>query len=120
VYDTARMAFLEMALAGTTTVGEFHYLHNAPDGRPYDDPNLLAKQVIAAARSVGLRIVLLRAAYLRSGYEGMRDEKQARFFESGPAFLEHTAALMDEYADTPEVGVGIAPHSVRAVPLGDL
>ena len=109
-----------MALAGTTTVGEFHYLHNAPDGRPYGDPNLLAKQVIAAARAVGLRIVLLRSAYLRSGFEAARDERQARFFESGPASLENTAALMDEYADTREVGVGIAPHSVRAVPLGDL
>ena len=60
VYDVARMAFLEMALAGTTTVGEFHYLHNDPNGRPYDDPNLLSKQVIAAAQSVGIRIVLLR------------------------------------------------------------
>lgn len=120
VYDVARMAFLEMALAGTTAVGEFHYLHNAPDGRAYEDPNLLAKKVIAAARSVGLRIALLRAAYLRSGFEMARDEKQARFFESGPAFLENAATLMDEYADTPEVRVGIAPHSVRAVPLGDL
>ena len=53
VYDVARMAFLEMVLSGTTTVGEFHYLHNAPGGRPYDDPNLLAKQVIAAAVSGG-------------------------------------------------------------------
>lgn len=120
VYDVARMAFLEMALAGTTTVGEFHYLHNAPDGRRYEDPNMLAKQVIAAARSVGLRIVLLRAAYLRSGFEVARDGNQARFFESGPAFLEHAAALMDECAGTAEVGVGIAPHSVRAVPLRDL
>ena len=42
VYDVARMAFLEMLLSGTTTVGEFHYLHNAPGGRPYDDPNLLS------------------------------------------------------------------------------
>ena len=46
VYDVARMAFLEMVLAGTTTVGEFHYLHNAPDGRPYDDPNLDRKSVV--------------------------------------------------------------------------
>ncbi len=53
VYDVARMAFLEMVLAGTTTVGEFHYLHNAPDGKAYEDPNLLGKQVIAAAESVG-------------------------------------------------------------------
>src|SRR5277367_459578 len=66
VYDVARMAFLEMVLGGTTTVGEFHYLHNAPGGHQYDDPNLLSKQVIAAAQSVGIRIVLLRSAYMRS------------------------------------------------------
>src|SRR6202789_251703 len=69
VYDVARMAFLEMVLAGRAPVGEFHYLHTAPDGRPYDDPNLLGKQVIAAAQSVGIRIVLLRTAYSRSAYE---------------------------------------------------
>jgi len=43
IYDASRMAFLEMALGGITAVGEFHYLHHAPDGKPYDDPNLLAK-----------------------------------------------------------------------------
>jgi formimidoylglutamate deiminase len=120
VYDVARMAFLEMALAGTTTVGEFHYLHNAPDGQPYDDPNLLAKQVIEAARSVGLRIVLLRTAYLRSGFEVARDPGQARFFEAGGAFLDNTRALLRAYAETPGVTIGVAPHSVRAVPLGQL
>ena len=52
VYDASRMAFLEMALSGITSVGEFHYLHHAPDGRPYDDPNLLAKEVIRAANDV--------------------------------------------------------------------
>jgi len=66
VYDVARMAFLEMALAGTTTVGEFHYVHTTPTGQPYDDPNILSKQVIAAAESIGIRIVLLRTAYLRA------------------------------------------------------
>lgn len=120
VYDVARMAFLEMALAGTTTVGEFHYLHNAPDGKPYEDPNLLGKQVIAAARSVGIRIVLLRTAYLRSGFELARDPGQARFFETSKAFLENISALMQEYPDVPDVGFGVAPHSIRAVPLDDL
>src|SRR5882757_10368935 len=81
VYDVARMCFLEMARAGITTVGEFHYLHNAPDGAPYDNPNLIAHQVIAAANSVGLRIVLLRSAYLRSGYQLPSDPGQRRFFE---------------------------------------
>lgn len=120
VYDAARMAFLEMVLAGTTSVGEFHYLHNAPDGKPYDDPNLLAKQVIAAAQSVGLRIVLLRTAYLRSGFELPRDPGQIRFFENTAAFLGNAEALRREYFDLPQVSVGIAPHSIRAVPLADL
>ncbi len=120
VYDAARMAFLEMALAGTTTVGEFHYLHNAADGRPYDDPNLLAKQVIEAARSVGLRIVLLRTAYLRSGFELAPDAGQKRFFETGSAFLENTTALLRAYPETSGVSIGVAPHSVRAVPLREL
>jgi len=121
VYDVARMAFLEMLLAGTTTVGEFHYLHNAPGGHPYDDPNLLSKQVIAAAQSVGIRIVLLRSAYLRSGYELPPDPGQIRFYESSRQFLDNMAALVKSYpADSPEVRFGVAPHSLRAVPLREL
>jgi formimidoylglutamate deiminase len=121
VYDVARMAFLEMALAGTTTVGEFHYLHNAPNGLPYDDPNLLSKQVIAAAQSVGVRIVLLRTAYLRSGYQLPSDPGQTRFFESGTAFLRNMDSLTSEFAvGASEVSFGVAPHSIRAVPIGDL
>jgi formimidoylglutamate deiminase len=116
VYDVARMAFLEMLLGGTTTVGEFHYLHNAPGGRPYDDPNLLGKQVIAAAQSVGIRIVLLRSAYLRSGYELPPDPGQIRFYETAAQFLENMEAL----AGSTEVRIGVAPHSLRAVPLHQL
>jgi formimidoylglutamate deiminase len=121
VYDVARMAFLEMLLSGTTTVGEFHYLHNAPGGRPYDDPNLLSKRVIAAAQSVGIRIVLLRSAYLRSGYGLPPDPGQIRFFESASQFLDNMEALRKEYpADSTEVRFGVAPHSLRAVPLHEL
>jgi formimidoylglutamate deiminase len=121
VYDVARMAFLEMVLAGTTTVGEFHYLHNAANGHPYDDPNLLSKQVIAAAQSVGMRIVLLRTAYLRSGYDLPRDPGQIRFFESTNAFIENMNALMNCYSTaSSDVRFGVAPHSIRAVPLPDL
>jgi formimidoylglutamate deiminase len=121
VYDVARMAFLEMLLSGTTTVGEFHYLHNTPGGRPYDDPNLLGKQVIAAAQSVGIRIVLLRSAYLRSGYELPPDPGQIRFFESASQFLDNMEALQKECpADASDVRFGVAPHSLRAVPLREL
>ena len=121
VYDVARMAFLEMVLSGTSTVGEFHYLHTAPNGRPYDDSNLLSKQVIAAAQSVGIRIVLLRSAYLRSGFHLPRDPGQMRFFETTPEFLANMDAMTQEYAaGSPDVRLGVAPHSIRAVPLDDV
>jgi formimidoylglutamate deiminase len=121
VYDVARMCFLEMAHAGITTVGEFHYLHNTLDGTPYDDPNLIARQVIAAAQSVGLRIVLLRSAYLRSGYQLPLDPGQRRFFENVDAFLSNTASLRASYTENEaDVRFGVAPHSIRAVPLDEL
>lgn len=116
MYRVARMAFLEMALAGTTTVGEFHYVHCMPDGKPYPDPNLLAHRVIAAAQSVGIRIALLRTAYQRAGYELPPDPGQTRFLESTEEFLANTDALRQQYHST-EAWVGVAPHSVRAVPI---
>jgi formimidoylglutamate deiminase len=121
LYDVARMAFLEMALAGTATVGEFHYLHRAPDGCPYKDPNLLAKKVIEAARSVGLRIVLLRTAYQRSGYQVPVNLGQTRFLEPTKEYLTNVASLIQEFsAQSDEIHFGVAPHSIRSVPLDDL
>src|SRR5580698_7982558 len=93
VYDVARMAFLEMALNGITTVGEFHYLHRQPDGSAYDDGNELAEQVIAAARSVGIRICLLRSAYFRAGFEMPPDPGQQRFYEQPEEFLRNAESL---------------------------
>ena len=119
VYSASRMAFLEMALAGITAVGEFHYLHHAPDGAPYSDPNLLEREVIRAARDVGIRIALLRVAYARAGYQREPDPLQVRFIESSPdLYLENLERLLaaPEIKDG-EAWVGVAPHSVRAVPL---
>src|SRR5437016_4182145 len=81
IYDASRMAFLEMVLHGITAVGEFHYLHHQPDGTPYADPNLLAKEVVRAAGDAGLRIALLRVAYARSGFQTEPNPSQARFIE---------------------------------------
>jgi formimidoylglutamate deiminase len=126
-----------MALGGITTVGEFHYLHRAPDGSLYDDPNLLAREVTRAAREVGIRIALLNVAYARSGFETPPDARQRRFIETDPqAFLRRTEQLAQDIAATdnttagsgrrvtgndnaplPRAWVGVAPHSVRAVPL---
>jgi formimidoylglutamate deiminase len=121
VYDASRMAFLEMTLGGVTSVGEFHYLHRAPDGSPYDDANLMAKAVVRAARDVGLRVALLRVAYARSGHKVAPNERQKRFIEAGAEeYLRNVEALRGELARAEEPSAawaGCAPHSVRAVPL---
>jgi formimidoylglutamate deiminase len=121
LFDVARMAFLEMALSGITAVGEFHYVHRRPDGTPYADPNLLAKCVIDAARSVGLRICLLRVAYRRAGFGLSPNPGQRRFYEGTEEFLEASSALSEFVLNGPStVSMGVAPHSVRAVTLEDL
>lgn len=118
IYDASRLAFLEMALGGITSVGEFHYLHHAPDGAAYEDPNLLAKEVVRAASDVGLRIALLRVAYARSGFQVEQDPRQARFIESDPAiYLRNLESLSGELESSTRAWVGVAPHSVRAMPL---
>ena len=117
IYDASRMAFLEMILGGITAVGEFHYLHHSPEGVPYDDPNLLAKEVVRAAHDVGLRIALLRVAYARSGFQSEPNTGQVRFIEHDPeTYLRNVEKLIGDL-DGSSAWLGLAPHSVRAVPL---
>jgi formimidoylglutamate deiminase len=121
IYHVARMAFLEMLISGITSVGEFHYLHNAPDGSRYEDPNLLAMQVVRAADEVGLRIALLRTAYARAGWNKPANPGQARFITPDvETFLSDTEVLRKRVSGLSRSGMAwvcVAPHSVRAVPL---
>ncbi|HEX5709033.1 MAG TPA: formimidoylglutamate deiminase [Pyrinomonadaceae bacterium] len=161
IYDASRMAFTEMLLSGITTVGEFHYLHRTPEGELYEDANLLAKQVCAAARDAGLRVALLRVAYARSGFRQPPNERQRRFIEpDADEFIRHAEELAEDLeresragehdnprvnergdasraanehkddvagdtsaplpsarAPLPSAWAGVAPHSVRAVPV---
>lgn len=113
----ARLAFLELARAGVTCAGEFHYLHLDPDGRPYANPSELALRVVRAARDVGLRVVLLRAAYARAGHGLPPEPGQRRFVESSPeTYLAGLDALASLVRADPLVSLGVAPHSVRACP----
>jgi formimidoylglutamate deiminase len=117
VYVASRQAFLEMVLAGITSVGEFHYLHHQPDGTPYVERSALAYEVIRAARDVGLRIVLLRVGYARAGFRVPENPRQRRFIDKDvDAFLVSVQELIQETRGKPGVSVGLAPHSVRAVP----
>jgi formimidoylglutamate deiminase len=120
VVRVSRMCFLEMARTGITAVGEFHYLHRDPEGRPYSDPNLLSREVIRAAREVGLRIALLRVAYRRAGFQASEDRRQRRFIEPLEEYLTNLRGLAAAVRADPLVSVGAAPHSVRACPAPDI
>ncbi len=104
-FAVARATFGEMALAGITCVGEFHYVHHASDGSRYDDPNALGRAVIAAAGEAGVRLTLLDVCYLDGGIERFRDA-------DADAWAERVADL----EDGPALRIGAAIHSVRAVP----
>ena len=112
--------YSEMAGAGYGVVGEFHYVHHQPDGTPYGEPNEMALAVAEAAREAGLPIVLLPAAYHRGGWDGGDLDPapgQRRFCDPDvDAFLSRVDALRAWAARVDGVEVGIAAHSVRAVP----
>ena len=117
----ARAVFAEMLLAGYTAVGEFHYVHHAAGGRRYDDPNVMGKALISAAREVGIRITLLDTCYLAGGLFASGhvplDEVQERFSDGTvEAWADRVARLSDDET----VRIGAAVHSVRAVPCDDL
>lgn len=117
LYAISRAAFAELALFGATAVGEFHYLWHQPDGTPYDDRLVLADAVIRAARDVGLRIALLRVLYHRAGAGRPAEDLQRRFCDPDVDLaLSDVEDLAARYADDEAVSVGVAPHSLRAVP----
>ncbi len=109
----ARAVFAEMLEAGYTAVGEFHYLHHAPGGTAYADPNEMSVALAAAAEEVGIRLVLLDTLYLAGGPGVAPDTTQVRFSDgSAETWAERTSAL----ASSGLVTHGLAVHSVRAVP----
>ncbi|GAA2949065.1 formimidoylglutamate deiminase [Streptomyces enissocaesilis] len=116
-FDLARAVYAEMALAGISAVGEFHYLHHAPGGTPYSDPNAMGEALIAAAAEAGIRITLLDTAYLASGFGTPPNRPQQRFSDgTADAWAERASLLKDR----DHARIGAAVHSVRAVPAGQL
>jgi formimidoylglutamate deiminase len=117
IHATSLVAYRELARAGVRTVGEFHYVHHQTDGKPYDDRTVLADAVIGAARQAGLRIALLRVAYQRAGANRPAEAGQRRFCDAQvDDVLRDTDTLRARWKGDRDVVVGLAPHSVRAVP----
>ena len=117
LYELALATYAEMLLAGITVVGEFHYLHHGPGGRPYDRPSAMGEAVVAAASDAGVRLTLLDTCYLHGGIGSPLAGAQLRF---GDGDVTRWASRVDETAAVvagagPAARLGVAVHSVRAV-----
>lgn len=111
----AAMAYVEMLESGFTRVGEFHYLHHAPDGRAYDDAAEMAARVASAAETTGIGLTLLPVFYAHGGFGGAPPTAgQCRFVTTPDSFADLHAAACRALAALNGAVVGIAPHSLRA------
>lgn len=117
--ELAAMVYAEMALAGITGVGEFHYLHHDAQGVRYKNPNEMGVALVAAAQRAGTRLALLDVAYLHGGLD--KPEllpEQKRFADKDiDAWLDRVELLGEGGEGWT---VGLAPHSVRAVHSNEL
>lgn len=115
----ARAVYAEMALSGITCVGEFHYLHHGPGGRPYADPNAMGAALVEAAAQAGIRLTLLDTCYLTASVDGRPLVGPQQRFGDGDAL--RWAQRLDGFApDGGHARLGAAIHSVRAVPAEQL
>lgn len=124
LHDVARMTFMEMLLAGITCVGEFHYLHQQPDGAPWPEPNLLAQTILRAAHEVGIRIALLNCAWSRGSYRPGSEPAPARFATGGIERFVRETEVLHRWASTnfpaDEAWIGVAAAGLGQVPLNEL
>lgn len=111
LYAITRVAYSEMLAAGFTAVAEFHYLHHSKDGARGTD---MADAVVQAARDTGIRLRLLPVYYHAGGFGQPAGDAQRRFTH---ASVDEFLKLVDAI-DHPDLGIAI--HSLRAVPLEHL
>lgn len=111
----AAQLYVEMLEAGYTQVCEFHYLHHRPDGKPYDDPAAMSLALVEAAQEAGIGLTLLPVLYMTGGFDGRAlSQRQRRFHHEVDGYLRLLERL--RLLESPMLRVGIALHSLRAVP----
>jgi len=118
LHAVARATFAEMALAGVTCVGEFHYLHHGPGGVRYAEPNETGYRLVAAAEEAGIRITLLDTLFLASTVDGAAPEGNQLRFSDGD--LDGWSERVSGLRLPAHARAGAAAHSVRAVPADAL
>ncbi len=117
LHELARATYAEMALAGVTTVCEFHYVHHDVGGRRYADPNAMGNALFAAAQEAGVRLVLIDACYLTGGIGRPLESVQLRF---GDGTVEDWADRVSALSAGPGGEIAAAIHSVRALAPRDM
>ena len=124
----ARAVYAEMAMAGITCVGEFHYLHHGAGGVPYADQNQMGRALIEAAAQAGVRTTLIDTCYLSGGLgnDGSPEPLAGPQLRFGDGDSERWAQRVHAFgADqhgmlAAHARLGVAIHSVRAVPPGQM
>lgn len=112
----AAQLYAECLRHGFTTIGEFHYLHNAPDGRSYADPAEMSARLLAAAETTGIGVTLMPVLYQTAQFGGVpATEGQRRFVRTDDDFADLVSRVRTLTATNPNWRAGIAPHSLRAV-----
>jgi formimidoylglutamate deiminase len=113
----AAQLYVDLLKCGYTGVCEFHYLHNQPDGQPYENRSVMCQALIDAAATAGIGLTLLPALYQTSDFGGAPPtERQRQFTLETRTYLDLVAACREGAQHSPQVEVGIALHSLRAVP----
>jgi formimidoylglutamate deiminase len=112
----AAQLYVEMLKSGYTAVAEFHYLHHDRTGEAYADPATMSERIVAAAKSTGIGLTLLPVLYAASGFGGQPVAgAQRRFFNTTARFMKLMEDLKHRHGADPQIRLGIAPHSLRAV-----
>ena len=117
----ARHLYVEMLKAGYTSVAEFHYVHNDPQGQPYANPAEMALAHVCAARECGIAITMLPSLYRHANFGARALAPRQQRFQSDPGqILAIVEAVCASAPGDPNIRCGVAPHSLRAVDLASL
>jgi formimidoylglutamate deiminase len=115
----ATWLYAELLSQGFTQVCEFHYIHRAANGEPYDDPSEMSWALIRAANAVGMGLTLLPTLYQYRGFDRQSLQEDQRRFASSPASILNIRNAIASYAKTHHcqhlIHAGVALHSLRAV-----